>query len=72
MKKYDAYVAKNMVGYFESELAKRGVIIVGRESVNDGELYYYVLEANDGIIDPKFEIKGRKLLLFFLFSRRNL
>lgn len=58
MKKYDAYVAKNMVGYFESELVKRGVIIVSRESVNNGELYYYVLEAKDGIIDPKFEIKG--------------
>lgn len=58
MKKYDAYVAKNMVGYFEIELVKRGVIIVSRELVNDGELYYYVLEAKDGIIDPKFEIKG--------------
>lgn len=58
MKKYDAYVAKNMVGYFESELVKRGVIIVSRELVNNGELYYYVLEAKDGIIDPKFEIKG--------------
>ena len=58
MKKYDAYVAKNMVGYFESELVKRGVIVVSRESVNNGELYYYVLEAKDGIIDPKFEIKG--------------
>ena len=58
MKKYDAYVAKNMVGYFESELVKRGVIIVSSESINNGELYYYVLEAKDGIIDPKFEIKG--------------
>ena len=58
MKKYDAYVAKDMVGYFESELAKRGVIIVSSESINNGELYYYVLEAKDGIIDPKFEIKG--------------
>lgn len=58
MKKYDAYVAKNMVSYFEIELAKRGVIIVSRELVNNGELYYYVLEAKDGIIDPKFEIKG--------------
>ena len=58
MKKYDAYVAKNMVGYFESELSKRGVIIVSSESINNGELYYYVLEAKDGIIDPKFEIKG--------------
>lgn len=58
MKKYDAYVAKNMVGYFEIELVKRGVIIVSRELVNNGELYYYVLEAKDGIIDPKFEIKG--------------
>lgn len=58
MKKYDAYVAKNMVGYFENELVKRGVIIVSRELVNNGELYYYVLEAKDGVIDPKFEIKG--------------
>lgn len=58
MKKYDAYVAKNMVSYFEIELVKRGVIIVSRELVNNGELYYYVLEAKDGVIDPKFEIKG--------------
>ena len=43
MKKYDA---------------KRGAVIVSSESINDGELYYYVLEAKDGIIDPKFEIKG--------------
>lgn len=55
-----------MVSYFESELAKRGVIIMSRESISNGELYYYVLEAKDGIIDPKFEIKGGVSSFYFL------
>lgn len=57
MKIYYAYVAKNMVSYFESEVAKRDVTIIKRESINDNELYYYVLGAEEGIIDPKFELK---------------
>ena len=56
MKKYYAYVAKDMVGYFENEVAKNGVNIINRELINDGELYYYVMEAKDGIINPKFEM----------------
>ena len=56
MKKYYAYIAKDMVGYFENEAARHGVNIINRELINDGELYYYVVEAKDGIIDPKFEM----------------
>lgn len=56
MKKYYAYVAKDMVGYFENELTKHGVSIINCELINDGELYYYVVEAKDGIINPKFEM----------------
>lgn len=47
--------------YFENESAKRGVIIVSRElikDIHDNELYYYVVEAKDGIIDPRFELEG--------------
>lgn len=57
MKRYYAYVVKNMVGCFESEVAKRDVSIIKRESINNDELYYYVLEAKEGIINPKFELK---------------
>ena len=56
IKKYYAYIAKDMVGYFENEAARHGVNIINRELINDGELYYYVVEAKDGIINPKFEM----------------
>ena len=58
MKKYYAYVAKEVVGYFEEKLAEYGVKTIKREPINNGEIYYYVVEAEDGIIDPRFEIKG--------------
>lgn len=60
MKKYYAYVVKDMASYFEEELVKRGVIIINRELIYnyDDELYYYIVEAKDGIIDPRFEVKG--------------
>ena len=58
MKKYYAYVAKEVVGYFEEKLAEHGVKTITCEPINNGELYYYVVEAEDGIIDPRFEIKG--------------
>ena len=58
MKKYYAYVAKNISGYFENKLAEHGVKTIKRKSINNGEIYYYVVEAEDGIINPKFEIKG--------------
>ena len=60
MKQYYAYVAKNMVNYFETKLAECGGSIIKREPVlvNNGEecLYYYVVEAKDGVIDSKFEL----------------
>ena len=58
MKKYYAYVAKDMVSRFENEAARHGVNIIDRELSYDGELYYYVVEAKDGIINPKFEMQG--------------
>ena len=58
MKKYYAYVAKEVVGYFEEKLAEHGVKTIKCEPINNGEIYYYVVEAEDGIIDPRFEIEG--------------
>lgn len=59
MKQYYAYVAKNMVNYFETKLAEYGGSIIQREPVlvnNGEELLYYVVEAKDGVIDSKFEL----------------
>lgn len=47
MKKYYAYVAKEVVGYFEEKLAEHGVKTMKREPINNGEIYYYVVEAED-------------------------
>ena len=62
MKKYYAYVAKDVADYFEAKLAECGGNIVKRELVLiDDELvyyYYYVVEVKDGIINPKYEIEG--------------
>lgn len=62
MKKYYSYVTKDMHHYYEYELKKHGVIIISRELVKDihdgEELYYYIVKAKDGIIDPKWEIEG--------------
>jgi hypothetical protein len=60
MKQYYAYIAKDMANYFETKLAERGGSIIKREPVlvNNGKefLYYYVVEAKDGVIDSKFEL----------------
>ena len=59
MKQYYAYVAKDMVNYFETKLAECGGSIIKREPVlvnNGEELIYYVVEAKDGVIDSKFEL----------------
>ena len=58
MKKYYAYVAKDIVSHFENKLAEHGVKTIKCEPINNGELYYYVVEAEEGIINPKFEMKG--------------
>lgn len=65
MKKYYAYVTKEMSCYFESELIKHGAVIISCKLIKDiryNELLYYVIEAKDGIIDPKFEIQNNKSL----------
>lgn len=60
MKQYYAYIAKDMVNYFETKLVEYGGSIIKREPVlvNNGKefAYYYVVEAQDGIIDSKFEL----------------
>ena len=60
MKQYYAYIAKDMVNYFETKLAEYGGSIIKRELVlvNNGEelTYYYVVEAKDGVMDSKFEL----------------
>ena len=59
MKQYYAYIAKDMVKYFETKLAEYGGSIIQREPVlvnNGEELLYYVVEAKDGVIDSKFEL----------------
>ena len=58
MKKYYAYVAKEVVDYFEEKLAEHGVKTIKCEPINNGEIFYYVVEAEAGIINPKFEMKG--------------
>ena len=64
MKKlYYAYVVLNVKDYFEDKLREHGAIILSRDLVtksNSNEpLYYYVVEANEGIIDPKWELKAQ-------------
>ena len=60
MKQYHAYIAKDMVNYFETKLVEHGGSIIKREPVlvNNGKefAYYYVVEAQDGVIDSKFEL----------------
>lgn len=63
MKKlYYAYVTKDMVSYFEAKLEelkdKIDVISISSAiSENDSPLNYYVLSAEEGIIDSKWELK---------------
>ena len=58
MKKYYAYVVKDIAGYFENKLAEHGIKTIKCEPINNGEIFYYVVEAEEGIINPKFEMKG--------------
>ena len=64
MKKvYEAYVIIKLKDYFEDKLREHGVIILSHDLVtksNSNEpLYYYVVEADEGIIDPKWELKAQ-------------
>ena len=63
MKKfYYAYVAKDMIDRFQEKLDERSdkikIICTNQAISENGEtLLYYVLEAEKGIIDSKWELK---------------
>lgn len=58
-KLYGAHVAFGMVDYFEKNAIQRGVKIVSRDLTFDSNwnpIYHYLLEAEEGIIDPRWEV----------------
>ena len=62
MKKiYEAYVMIKLKDYFEDKLRENEATMLSRVLVinsNKNEpLYYYTIEAEEGIIDPKWEVK---------------
>ena len=65
MKKvYEAYVIIKLKDYFEDKLRENEATILSRvlviNSNNNEPLYYYTIEAEEGIIDPKWEIKAQR------------
>lgn len=63
MKKYEAYVLKKdgLISYFEEKLSEIGAVILHQEWIRttEDEIYcYYIIEAEEGTINPKFELKG--------------
>ena len=63
MKKlYYAYVVEDMIGYFEKKLDERKdkikVVHMSTAVSENGEpLFYYELEAEEGVINSKWELK---------------
>ena len=62
MKKvYEAYVVIKLKDYFEEKLRENEATMLSRilviNSNNNEPLYYYTIEAEEGIINPKFELK---------------
>ena len=61
IKRYYAYVTKNMASLFEEILNKKDKVkLFSKEpalSENGEPIYYYVIEAEEGLIDPKWELK---------------
>ena len=62
MKKYEAYVLKkdDLISYFEEKLSEIGAVILHQKWIRtpENEIYrYYVIEAEEGIINPEFELK---------------
>ena len=65
MKKvYEAYVIIKLKDHFEDKLREHGAIILSRDLVinsnNDEPLYYYIIESEERIIDPKWELKAQQ------------
>ena len=63
MKKvYEAYVVIKLKDYFEEKLRENEATMLSRilviNSNNNEPLYYYTIEAEEGIINPKFELKA--------------
>ena len=64
MKKvYEAYVVIKLKDYFEEKLRENEATMLSRilvmNSNNNELLYYYTIEAEEGIIDPKWELKAQ-------------
>ena len=64
MKKvYEAYVVIKLKDYFEEKLRENEATMLSRilvrNSNNNEPLYYYTIEAEEGIIDPKWELKAQ-------------
>lgn len=62
MKKYEAYVLKkdDLISHFEEKLSEIGAVILHQEWIRttEDEVYrYYIIEAEEGTINPKFELK---------------
>lgn len=62
MKKlYYAYVVSKLKDRFEDKLRDKMATILSRELVinsnNNEPLYYYTIEAEEGIIKPEWELK---------------
>lgn len=62
MKKYEAYVLKNddLISYFEEQLSEIDAVIIHQEWVKttEDEVYrHYIIEAEEGTINPRFELK---------------
>ena len=64
-KRYYAYVTENMVEYFEKMLEERKdkiefIYSHPCTSENNEPVVCYLLEAEEGVIDPKWELKLEK------------
>lgn len=61
-KVYEAYVVIKLKDYFEEKLRENEATMLSRilviNSNNNEPLYYYTIEAEEGIINPKWELKA--------------
>ena len=61
-KAYEAYVVIKLKDYFEEKLRENEATMLSRilviNSNNNEPLYYYTIEAEEGIINPKWELKA--------------
>lgn len=64
MKKYEAYVLRkdDLISYFEEKLSEIDAVILHQEWIRTpkDEIYrYYIIEAEEGTINPEFELKEK-------------